>query len=528
MKYKPDVIIMVFIFWKLYVLPWGQMSLWAATVITNLLSAIPWIGKDLVEFGNLENVFIYSNVVELGILPIIGTINSKALNKIKLRTEQERLDTLKTSKSFLAMLVGLIDGDGYIAITKTPKNYIRIDLIISLDLRDLDLINYIHSVLKIGRVNKYPKLNVVKLTISRTDLQTILFPLFIYHNLYFLTETREAQFDKVMFILQNNIKKYSELPDKFPVYCNLPVTAEDYSKLDFFPNWIVGFTIASNKSFKLKCSKNMLSKNLFKLVKSFNLNQTSLVGAWSLPKPQLAKGSTFRTYSTNTINNNCRACVKFGDNLTSNVGYPKFTKLINNTITLPPYYQGIVVGLILSDGWFHKGKPHWNAQLQFKQSLDHFPYFWYVFNLLSHYCTKVPTLKFSKRLNKTSVAINLHTRALPCFTKMHSLFYINGVKVIPENIYNLLTPVALAHWIQGDGVARSHGLIICTDSYKIEDVAKLINVLKIRYNIDCILRFHTPTQPRITIRTKSIGILRNLVMPYMHNSMLYKLGLNSK
>jgi quinol-cytochrome oxidoreductase complex cytochrome b subunit len=25
-----------------YVLPWGQMSFWAATVITNLLSAIQW------------------------------------------------------------------------------------------------------------------------------------------------------------------------------------------------------------------------------------------------------------------------------------------------------------------------------------------------------------------------------------------------------------------------------------------------------------------------------------------------------
>jgi ubiquinol-cytochrome c reductase cytochrome b subunit len=33
-----------------YVLPWGQMSYWGATVITNLLSAIPWIGTDLVEF----------------------------------------------------------------------------------------------------------------------------------------------------------------------------------------------------------------------------------------------------------------------------------------------------------------------------------------------------------------------------------------------------------------------------------------------------------------------------------------------
>ncbi|MBC6444337.1 MAG: cytochrome b N-terminal domain-containing protein [Alphaproteobacteria bacterium GM202ARS2] len=31
-----------------YVLPWGQMSYWGATVITNLFSAIPWIGEDIV------------------------------------------------------------------------------------------------------------------------------------------------------------------------------------------------------------------------------------------------------------------------------------------------------------------------------------------------------------------------------------------------------------------------------------------------------------------------------------------------
>lgn len=33
-----------------YVLPWGQMSFWAATVITNLLSAIPYVGVMLVEW----------------------------------------------------------------------------------------------------------------------------------------------------------------------------------------------------------------------------------------------------------------------------------------------------------------------------------------------------------------------------------------------------------------------------------------------------------------------------------------------
>ncbi len=33
-----------------YVLPWGQISYWAATVITNLLSAVPYIGRIIVEW----------------------------------------------------------------------------------------------------------------------------------------------------------------------------------------------------------------------------------------------------------------------------------------------------------------------------------------------------------------------------------------------------------------------------------------------------------------------------------------------
>lgn len=33
-----------------YVLPWGQISFWGATVITNLFSAIPYIGDDLVKW----------------------------------------------------------------------------------------------------------------------------------------------------------------------------------------------------------------------------------------------------------------------------------------------------------------------------------------------------------------------------------------------------------------------------------------------------------------------------------------------
>lgn len=33
-----------------YVLPWGQMSYWAATVITNLVTAVPVVGEIIVQY----------------------------------------------------------------------------------------------------------------------------------------------------------------------------------------------------------------------------------------------------------------------------------------------------------------------------------------------------------------------------------------------------------------------------------------------------------------------------------------------
>lgn len=42
------ILIMILTAFLGYVLPWGQMSFWAATVITNLASAVPYIGKSIV------------------------------------------------------------------------------------------------------------------------------------------------------------------------------------------------------------------------------------------------------------------------------------------------------------------------------------------------------------------------------------------------------------------------------------------------------------------------------------------------
>jgi hypothetical protein len=122
-----------------------------------------------------------------------------------------------------------------------------------------------------------------------------------------------------------------------------------------------------------------------------------------------------------------------------------------------------------------------------------------------------------------SYSLSLYTRSMPCLTELRSIFYLNGVKILPFDIYNMLTPVALAHLIMGDGSSQRHGLIICTDSLTLKDVVRLINVLIIRYRLVCSLRHHSITQTRIYIKQSSMPLLRTIVIPHMCSSMLYKL-----
>jgi len=248
------------------------MSHWGATVITNLLSAIPWIGVDFVEFDNYN--------LYLKILPTIGTVKIKGLRGLKARTETEKSYALEIPYKFLSMLIGLIDGDGYISITK-QADYIRIQLIISMDIRETEMLKYIHSILKVGRINEYSANSTVKYTISRTDLQEIIFPLFIHHKLFFLTNTRRNQFALAFFILQNNLFYFADIPTNYPQSYNLPKTAIDYTLLPFFKNWIVGFNISEGSFFEknnndfcfsLRQRTHTLLFNSFKIIFDTNKN----------------------------------------------------------------------------------------------------------------------------------------------------------------------------------------------------------------------------------------------------------------
>ncbi len=208
-------------------------------------------------------------------LPVIGTINYKSrtskLNRLSMA------EYLAIPKSFLAFLIGFIDGDGFIGIKKNNYDCITVHLTLSLHLDDIAILNYIQSVLKIGKIYYYPtrKSPTVRLIFSRSELQEVLFPLFLHHKLFFLTETRRAQYFMAMFIFNNDKCKYSKLPSVAPVTQELPASALEYANLPFFKDWIVGFTCAEGSflikknhdgCFQIKQRLHLLLFEAFKLV----------------------------------------------------------------------------------------------------------------------------------------------------------------------------------------------------------------------------------------------------------------------
>ena len=149
-----------------YVLPYGQMSLWGATVITNMLSAIPWIGQDFVEFvwGGLYTDEPYNSDIVLKILldagnsTLLGFVyfGLKRSSKVKITNTSGQSAGVKNysnntkapqrlnARNLYPYLVGLIEGDGWFTTMKNGK-YLTYEMGIEMHIRDIQLLYKIKS-----------------------------------------------------------------------------------------------------------------------------------------------------------------------------------------------------------------------------------------------------------------------------------------------------------------------------------------------------------------------------------------------
>jgi len=275
-----------------YVLPYGQMSLWGATVITNLLSAIPIFGQDLVQliWGGLytdgpQYVNILSKILlNAGNHPIFGItyvlffiISTLGVKIVMTRRQSAEVRSISTSEASqrlhaedltYAYIVGLFEGDGFFSITKNGK-YLAYETGIELSIRDAQLIYKIKNILAVGviSIRKRGEIETISLRIrNKNHLKNFILPIFDKYPMF-----SNKQYDYLRFKngLMSNLIYSTELLE----YSKNIEPLNDIKNIvnsPYFSAWLVGFIEAEGcfSIYKLKNRNNYLAA-------SFDISQTN-------------------------------------------------------------------------------------------------------------------------------------------------------------------------------------------------------------------------------------------------------------
>jgi len=190
----------------------------------------------------------------------------------------------------------------------------------------------------------------------------------------------------------------------------------------------------------------------------------------------------------------------------------------------------IIFGTLLGDGYAEYRCKGNGTRIRFYQEGNHLAYLLYLHKLLADlgYC-KSTIPKIQKRLGKKGVVKNIlrfNSWTYSSLNWVQELWYVDGLKIVPSNIGEYLDPLALAIWIMDDGSKLGKGLKLSTNSFNYSDCLLLVKVLYDNFYLKATVQSAGNLKPQyhIYIWKESMPLLCDIVEPYVHSSMKYKLG----
>jgi len=205
----------------------------------------------------------------------------------------------------------------------------------------------------------------------------------------------------------------------------------------------------------------------------------------------------------------------------------------------------VLIGSLLGDG--HMEKDGNGSRFSFYQSKNHGEYLLWLHKRLFElgYCKKELPLIQTRLDYKGELYYfyRFRTFTYSSFNWIHSAFYVNGRKVLPSFIKEYLSAETLAIWIMDDGTlqpssrlsstqpkTKNRGLKFCSHNFILTECQFMQEILKEKFDLDTTLHKISKTVPlqyNIYVQKSSMDKLKKIVKPFIHETMLYKIGLSS-
>jgi len=196
---------------------------------------------------------------------------------------------------------------------------------------------------------------------------------------------------------------------------------------------------------------------------------------------------------------------------------------------LPSELVEVAVGMVLSDACMYKVSTH--ALIKFEQGYLQEEFLLHLFEIFKSYCfMEAPGRRVDLNGPRQGLTKSLwfKTFSYYSFTAIWNLFYTQCgdkfTKTIPKGlVLNHLTPRGLAYWVMGDGSLHQKTMILHTQSYTRLENFILSEELNAKFGFATEVISHKEIYYCVKFNSKDALMLHNLIKPYVHSSMAYKI-----
>ena len=191
---------------------------------------------------------------------------------------------------------------------------------------------------------------------------------------------------------------------------------------------------------------------------------------------------------------------------------------MDNTVgSLTWQQKSLIIGCILGDGHLRKIKGRKWAFLEINHSIKAKDYVDWKYQILKDICKSCP----KERIAGKRKAYRFFTQEHPEIDELYQKFYKDGKKIVPKNFE--LNPLILAVWYMDDGSKTKKGdVYLNSQQFDWKSQRRLLHALRmmgIRARMNKDKKYW-----RIRIYKESIPKFLEIIKPYLHPSMKYKVA----
>ena len=201
----------------------------------------------------------------------------------------------------------------------------------------------------------------------------------------------------------------------------------------------------------------------------------------------------------------------------------------NEAQELTERQMNFMIGTMFGDGCLTLVPNGVNAYLAVKHCMEQRKYVEWKRDMMAGFVNCDIKSTMNTGFGVTTEQLYFRTICHPIFSDLHTMFYDSGVKVVTNEVIDLLTPLGLATWLMDDGFRSRNHLVFSTQSFTEEELHRIQEALKKKFNLYTTLWFskyrkgNNQKMYNLGILRKSILDILDIIEPHIIPSMYYKI-----